>query len=693
MVYHIGIDIGGTFTDIILLNSETGESFRGKVLTTPHDPSVGAAQSLQESVDRLRLSYKELGNIIHGTTLVANALIERKGVRTGLITSAGFRDTLEIARENRYDLYDIFLEMPPPLVPRSRRKEVAERLDHTGRVLTPLDEAGAEQAVKELLEEEVQAIAVVFLHSFRNPAHELAMRGIITRLAPNVAVSLSVEVMPEIREYDRTSTTAANAYTQPIMERYIDRLIDTLRGLGFAGRLYVMLSSGGITTPETASRYPVRVLESGPAAGAIAAAYYARQLALPNVISFDMGGTTAKTCLVKEGKPHTTSDFEVAKVYRFKKGSGLPIKLPVIEMIEIGAGGGSIAHIDKMGLLKVGPESSGSDPGPACYGLGGTLPTVTDADLVLGYLDPNFFLGGEMKLDLEGARAAIERHVAQPLGLDLVRAAWGIHQIVNENMANASRIHAVEQGEDPKAYAMMAFGGAGPVHAYGVTRKLGMRQLICPLGAGVLSAFGFLVAPISFDLVRTHMGRIEDLDLEAINALYEEMERQGTELLLQAGVPRREVRCLRTCDMRYRGQGFEVPVPIPAGVLRQVSRADIRRNFDATYEKLYHRLNPDADVEGVSWRVLVTGPDPRIARPVAEEAVGDAAQAIKGERLVFFEENGGHAPCRVYDRYKLGPGLSFRGPAVVEERESTVVIGPGAAARVDENLNLILDLP
>ncbi|MDP6561063.1 MAG: hydantoinase/oxoprolinase family protein, partial [Candidatus Binatia bacterium] len=473
------------------------------------DPSIGAMEALQSLVADQDIEPRQIQNLIHGTTLVANALIERKGSKTALVTTKGFKDVLEIRRERRFDMYDIFIDMPPPLVPRSLRKEVNERMGENGGVLVPFDRAEAEAVVRSLKDEHIEAIAVCFLHSFRNGTHEKSMRSVIESLAPDLYISLSVEVMPEIREYERMSTTVANAYAQPLMKRYLDEFDGKLQRAGFEGNFFVMLSNGGITTRDVAARFPIRVVESGPAAGAIVAAHYGRVMGEEKVVSFDMGGTTAKIALIEGGTPWVATDFEVARVYRFKKGSGLPVKLPVIEMVEIGAGGGSITKIDEIGLLKVGPESAGADPGPACYDLGGDKPTVTDADLVLGYLNADYFLGGEMPLNREKAYRAIKTKIGDPLGISVEKAAWGIHQVVDENMANAAKVHIVEKGEDPKAYSLIAFGGAGPVHAYWVAEKLRAGKIICPPSAGVASAGGFLLVPISFNYVRTLITRLD----------------------------------------------------------------------------------------------------------------------------------------------------------------------------------------
>jgi N-methylhydantoinase A/oxoprolinase/acetone carboxylase beta subunit len=690
-MYKAGNDIGGTFTDTILWNEETGELTLGKVLTTPQDPSQGALAGVREVAESLGASPAEVSTLIHGTTLVSNTLIERKGAKTALITTRGFRDILEMRTEKRYELYDIFFQMPEPLVPRPLRREVTERLQEDGSVLVPLDEQEAQKLAQELIQEGVEAVAICFLHSFRNAAHERRMGEIVQRVAPHMHVSLSVEVNPEIREYLRTSTTVANAYVQPLTSRYLSRLEGGLEELGFRGRMYVMLSNGGIGTSETARRFPVRLAESGPAAGAIASAFYGELLGFPRLVSFDMGGTTAKICFIEDGRPSTTRDFEVARVHRFKRGSGLPLKLPVIDMIEIGAGGGSIARVDRLGLLKVGPESAGASPGPACYGLGGAEPTVTDADLLLGYLDPGYFLGGRMPLHRARAEKALQERVAGPLGRALAEAAWGINQVVNENMANAARVYAAEKGKDTKNYTLVAFGGAGPVHAYFVAQKLGMGRILVPLGAGVTSALGFLAAPLAFDLVRTYMTPLDGLDPARVGAMLGEMEEEGRRLLEGSGVRPEEITLRRYCEMRYVGQGHEIAVPLPEGALSQEHLGAIREAFDREYQRLYHRLNPGYRVECLNWRVVASGPRPRL-RPRRYAASGreSLSQALKGSRPAHFPEFGDYRECPVYDRYRLFPGARLEGPAIVEERESTAIIGPGGWGEVDEYLNLLI---
>jgi N-methylhydantoinase A len=691
--YRAGVDIGGTFTDLLLLDEHTGETIIGKILTTPGDPSVAVIQGLQALLQERQLPPASVSATIHGTTLITNAIIERKGAKTGLITTQGFRDALEIGREKRYDIYDIFLENPEPLVPRAFRREVAERLDETGRVIVPLNRMEVLDVVQELLQDGVEALAVVLLHSFRNPSHERIIREVVEAEFPSLTLSLSSDVMPEIREFERTSTTAANVYVKPIARRYLNKLREEVQQLGFRGDLYIMLSNGGITTCETASEYPIRLIESGPAAGALAASFYSQLKGLEQVISFDMGGTTAKICVIDEGQPMVTTEFEVARVYRFKKGSGLPVKVPVIEMIEIGAGGGSIARIDQLGLLKVGPDSAGADPGPACYGLGGSEPTVTDADLVLGYLDPEYFLGGKMRLDRARAEEAIRKHVVEPLGVDLMRAAWGIHEVVNENMANAARIHLVERGRDQRRYSLIAFGGAGPVHAYRVAEKLKLRQIVCPSAAGVTSAFGFLVAPMAFDFVQTYLSTLRDLDFAHLNTIFAEMEARGRTLLRQAGVPEEAMTVTRSADMRYLHQGFEINIPVPDGQLRAADIPLLQANFDQEYARMYKRLNANVDVEALNWRVIVSGPRPTIQLAPAAGLQVPVVATRKGERPAYFPETSGYLDCPVYDRYQLAAGMVLRGPAIIEERESTVVVGPGARVEVDTYQNVVIWLP
>ena len=692
---RIGVDIGGTFTDLVWVDDVTGAVQVGKLLTTPKDPSQAVEQGVVTVLNDAGSLAADVRSLIHGTTLATNALIERKGARTGLLTTAGFRDAVEIGREGRYDMYDLFIDQPSPLVPRHLRLEVSERMLADGRVLTPLDPASARAAIERLRGAGVEALAICLLHAYRNPAHERALRDICAELLPGVPVSCSSDVVPEIREYERTSTTCANVYVMPLMARYLDDLERKLHDLGIPGNFYIMLSAGGVATPDTAKRVPIRLVESGPAAGALAAARMARELGEPKLLSFDMGGTTAKACVIDGGEPLLAREFEVARADRFKKGSGLPIRVPCIELIEIGAGGGSLARVDRMGLLKVGPDSAGADPGPACYAQGGKVPTVTDADLLLGYLDPGFFLGGRMRLDVDAARQAVEDTVGRTMGLAVTEAAWGIHRVVNENMAAAARVHGIERGKDLRAYPLFAFGGAGPVHAWHVGRILKVPRVLVPFGAGAMSAYGLLAAPLAFDFVRTASQRLDTADWSQINRLYEEMEAEGRAILQNAAVADRDVRIRRTAEMHYTGQGHEVEVELPPGRLSAASLGVIVERYEAAYRALYSRVPLGVPIEALNFRVVVSGPVPDISvsgsRPDAVPAAA-TTPAPKGRRQAYFPEAGGYVDTPVYDRYALNPGAAFAGPAIVEERESTTVIGPDARVRVDGHLTLILEL-
>ena len=687
-MYRVGIDIGGTFTDLLLV-TEDGSVVIGKTLTTPGDPSLAVENALRPVLENGTVGSGEHGTLLHGTTLVTNALIERKGAPTALLTTAGFRDAVEIGREHRYELYDLNLELPKPLVPRHLRFDVPERTAADGSVLRPLDEAFVRRLVEELRDKGIRAIAVCYLNSFRNPAHERRTAEIITQVAPMIRVSLSSEVVAEIREFQRTSTTLANVYVQERVSDYLAQLQNRLDRIGFVGSFFVMLSSGGIATRETAARFPVRLLESGPAAGALAAAEAGILSGHRDLLSFDMGGTTAKLCVIEDGQPLKTHDFEVDRVYRFRKGSGLPMRIPVIDMIEIGAGGGSIARVDSLGLLKVGPDSSGADPGPVCYAQGGAEPTVTDADLILGYLDPNYFLGGKMQLDMSRARQALAR-LAEPLGMTVEQAAWGVHQIVNENMANAARAHLGERGKDPRRMPMYAFGGAGPVHGYRVAEILRLPALISPFGAGVGSTFGLLAAPLAFDFVRSAYSRLDQQDWRLANGLLDEMAEEGRKILEGSGLPAREISYQRTADMRYVGQGHEVSVRLPSGALIERHATEITAEFEETYRELYGRKGPDVPLEIINWRVVASGPRPEMSFKLSSDTSA-RSDPRKGSRRAYFPECGGFVDTAVYDRYALKPGMEFNGPAIVEERESTLIVGGRGRARIDQRLNVILE--
>jgi 5-oxoprolinase (ATP-hydrolysing)/N-methylhydantoinase A len=682
--YRIGLDIGGTFTDFILVDGATGVVRLHKCLTTPRDPSLGALSGVTELTADAGLDLADIADLVHGTTLVTNAIIERCGAKVGLLTTKGFRDIVEMGIEQRYDIYDLFLEFPEPLAPRALRREINERITRDGGVLRPLDLDQVRREVEALARAGVEAIAVSFLHSYRNPAHEQAVAELAAREFPEIAVSLSAEVVPELREYERTTTTIANAFVRPLMERYIAQFERELRRRGFVGRFYLMQSAGGLASPEMARRFPIRLLESGPAGGGLAAALFGRSVGRDNVVSFDMGGTTAKACLVQDGRVDVAPMMEAARVHRFKRGSGLPIKAPVIDMIEIGAGGGSIAMIDEVGLLKVGPHSAGADPGPACYGKGGSEPTVTDANLVLGYLDPGFFLGGRMALDEAAAVRALDR-VAQPLGLSTVEAASGIYSIVCESMAAAARVHLVEKGRDPRRYAMVGFGGAGPAHAARVARILGVTEVIVPPASGAASALGFLAAPVSFEFARSAPALIEaGTDFTAINRLLADVEADGRRLLAEAGITD-GITVTRQAEMRLLGQMHEIAVDLPDGALGHANLGDLKRRFAEAYTRRYTRLYAGAVIEALSWRVLVSGPSPRLS-VVSEPAGSNRASALKGRRQAYFAA--GFRDTPVYDRYALRPGDQLDGPAIVEEREATTVIPPGDRLVVDHAFNL-----
>jgi N-methylhydantoinase A len=685
---RLGIDVGGTFTDFVLLDDEESSFLVGKQLTTPDDPREAIVEGATALLERAGTGFAAVEQAVHGTTLVTNTIIERKGAKTGLITTRGWRDVLEIGRDIRYDLYDLLIERPAPLVPRSLRKVVTERMDSTGTVVLDLDEAEVREAAAELAREGVAAVAVCFLHSYRNSANERAVGEILEREFEAFHVTLSSDVAPEIREYERTSTTVANAYVQPMMKRYLSSLESNLRELGLEGKLYIMLSSGGITTVPQAEEHPIRMIESGPAAGAIAATYYGSLVGDPNIVSFDMGGTTAKMCLITDGQPSHSSRFEAARIRRFAKGSGLLLSVPVIELLEIGAGGGSIAHVDGMGLLKVGPESAGAVPGPASYGGGGTQPTVTDADLVLGYLNDDYFLGGTMRLDRSAAEAAIER-LAGEAGLSAVKAATGIFDVVNENMASATRIYAAEQGCDLRSYSLLAFGGAGPVHAYAIARLLRIGKVICPFAAGTTSALGFLLAPMSFDFVKSYVARLDAIDWTHLNDLLGEMEDAGRLMLREAGVSPDEMRFIRSADMRYVGQGYEIPVPVPAGELDGRRLEEIVDGFYASYRQRYSRYRTDVPVEALTWRVVASGSAPELDLRAGPSEDGTS---LKGERKAYFAELGDFVVCPVHDRYALRPGERLAGPVILEERESTIIVGPSATLEVDDYRNLVMTL-
>jgi N-methylhydantoinase A/oxoprolinase/acetone carboxylase beta subunit len=689
--YRLGCDIGGTFTDFVLLNDRTGELKIYKCLTTPKDPSDAVEFGIREMEKVTPGFVKNMDEVIHGTTLVINSIIERKGARTGLITTKGFRDVLEIGRGLRYAPYDIFAEFPKPLVPRHLRFEVDERVRSDGTILKPLDPEEARQVIRRLLQLNVESIAVCLINSFENPTHELMLKKMIEEEAPEVSVSISYHVLPQIKEYERTSTTVTNAYVKPLTGRYLSRLAQRLQSIGFDGKLFIMLSSGGVTSVETAAEFPVRIIESGPTAAVIAGQYYGKLFNLSEMFCFDMGGTTAKSCLIQKGVAGVVPTFEVGRVQRFMKGSGLTIQVPVVDLMEIGAGGGSIAKISRMGTLQVGPESSGADPGPICYGKGGTEPCVTDADLLLGYLDENYFLGGEMKLDKEAARKGVEEKVAKPLNVPFIQAVWGIHDLINETMAAAAKTHIAEKGGNPKIVTIVAFGGAGPVHAYGLAKKLGAPRILVPPNAGVGSALGFFTAPRAFDLLRSHKVSLSEADFSEIEKIFKQLEAEAFAILKKGG-QEKEIQFERSLDMRFVGQGSETHVPLTERDFTHLKRTEIRQLFDEVYQKLYGRTYPDSEVEFINFKVRASLPERLIQFPKLEGRGKSLTQAIKGKRMAYSPIAKDFIPYTVYNRYLLPPKATFPGPAIIEERESTLVVGEEATVTVDDYGFLWVDL-
>ncbi len=696
MAYRIGVDIGGTFTDFALFDEEGAEMVIHKRLTTPADPSEAVLAGMPALLTQAGVAIEAVEAISHGTTLVTNAVIERKGALTGMLVTEGFRDILDMGLEQRYDLFDLRLRFPEPLVPRALRREVAERVGYDGTVTLDLDLEGAVEAAAALIEGHgIEALAVCFLHSYANPGNEARAVEAIGTAFPDLYVSASADVFPHMREFERWTTTTINAYTQPMFDRYLGRIEDGLATLGFAGRLYITTSSGGSLAPDAARRFPVRALESGPAAGALMSAYHGRVLEEPHILSFDMGGTTAKGALIHDHAPLRKYEMEVARVHEFKRGSGLPVKIPTIDMIEIGAGGGSIADVDPRGLIRVGPRSAGADPGPACYGLGGEAATLTDANLVLGYLDAAFFLGGEMRLDVAAAEAAISRAVAEPLGLDLARAAWGIHEIANEDVARAFRIHASERGFDYRNCSMVAYGGSGPVHALAIAAKLKIPRAVFPIGAGVMSALGLLVSPLSFEMARSRRVFLDRLDAAGFEAIFAPVAEEASGFLTRAGIAEDDIALSRKLDMRYQGQGYEIEVPLPDSEEGARLFADIEAHFERQYAKVFSASKLDEALEIVNWKVEATGPEGSLREGYSLKSAGagqPGGDARKGTRRAYVSESEGYVDCPVHDRYALRPGDGIVGPALIEERESTCVIGAGDTATVDDHSNLIVEL-
>lgn len=681
---RIGADIGGTFTDVVL--ETPSRRFSIKVLTTYDAPERGLLDGVAALLAQAGLAPADVGLIVHGTTLATNAILERRGARTALLTTAGFRDVLELGTESRFDQYDITMDAPAPLIPRPLRRGVPERIAAGGDVLLALDEDAVRAVARDFLAAGVESVAIAFLHSYANPAHERRAAEILAEEMPAATLSLSCEVSPEMREYERFSTTAANAYVQPIVASYLGRLDARLRAGGFDCALFLMLSSGGLTTVQTAARFPVRLVESGPAGGAIFAASIAAERGIERMLALDVGGTTAKICFVDQGKPKTSQVFEVDRAHRFRKGSGLPLRIPVIEMVEIGAGGGSIARLDGTGRLTVGPQSASSEPGPACYGRGGDNPTVTDADLVLGRIDPTAFAGGKLRLDEAAAAAAMDQVRAWEAGPQVL--ALGISEIVDEAMASAVRVHAMEQGATVEDRSLVAFGGAAPLHAARIAEKLGIAEVVIPRSAGVGSAVGFLRAPVAYELSRSLHQRIAALDLEAVNTMLAEMGAQAREVVSASGGDPAALVEQRVAYARYCGQGYEIAIDVPTRLLAEADRAGLLAAFEAAYRAQYGGVVVDLPVEILTWRLTVAAPAPQ---PLAAPGLAPA-RVLRPEnwRKVMDPASGAVHDFALVRRAELSPGDHVAGPALIVEEETTTVVSPAFGATVDANHYLVL---
>jgi len=692
--WRVGIDIGGTFTDAALVDEGTGRVRVVKVLTTPEDPAKGFMGALERGLAECGAEGRDVAAVVHATTVATNAIIEGKTARVGMLVTRGFRDILEIGRQIRSRLYDVHLQKPAPLVPRRWSLEVGERLDAEGAVLEPLDIGEVRAAVRRLREEEVEAVVICFLHSYLNPTHERAAAAVVREEMPGTWLSVSSDVCPEFREYLRGSTAAVNAAVMPIVSRYVDALESRLAALGATAPFYVMQSNGGVMTAASAKERPVYMVESGPAAGVIAAGAVAAPYRYPNVLSFDMGGTTAKVGLIQDGRLRLSTEMEVGAQAVTPlgegRGGGYPVRTPVIDLVEVGAGGGSEAWIDAGGALRVGPRSAGARPGPACYGLGGATPTITDANLVLGRLDPAFFLGGEMTLDADAARRAIALRVAAPLGLDPLAAASGIVEIANAHMIGAMRLVSVQRGYDPRDFVLVAFGGAGPLHANALARELGIPTVLVPPSPGIASAVGLLVTDIRHEFVATRRLRLDGLAPAALEALFAEFVREGEARLTRDGVPAAERRMLRSVDLRYHGQSFELPVPVPPGPLSSADLARLREQFDAMHERAYGYAAAEDPVELVNVRLAAVGVTPKPRRAALPEGGPSAAPALKGRRDIWFAEAEGFRPTGVFARGKLLRGNVIDGPAIIEEPDASTLVHPGWTASVDEHANLVL---
>lgn len=685
---RIAVDVGGTFTDFTIQDELSGELLIAKHLTTPEDPSIGAMKEIDRLANEKNLDLKKVSQVIHGTTFPSNLIIERKGRNTFLITTKGFKDVLEIARIKRYDLYDLFIDKPVPLVPRRSIREVTERLAYDGSILIPLNENEARRVIDELVSLGAESIAICLLHSYANPVHERMLKKIIEERYRGICVSLSSEISANYKEYERTSTTVANAYLMKGVAHYIKNLKEQFEKRGFDKNIYIMQSNGGIAASSTMEKLPVHMVESGPAAGAQLSASFGKTLHVENLLSFEMGGTTAKICPIVKGEPKITDEFEIEKI-KLRSGSGLPINIPAIDMIEIGAGGGSIARVN-MGLLMVGPDSAGAMPGPMCYGIGGQEPTVTDANLVLGYLNPNFFAGGEMKLDPEASAAGIRDKIARPLGYSVEQAAWGIYEIVTANMARATRVMTIERGYDPRDFVLIAFGGAGPMHASRVAKTVGIKKLIIPVFAGVASALGMLITDPKFHFSRTYISKLDGIAMTKAKEIYRELQAAGLENLNRCGAVG-TFKYFKSCDMRYFGQGHEINVPVLEEDLSENGATMLKVRFNQEYRRNYGYVDEDAEIEVVTFKLTAV-----CLRPKFELKTGKKGSRhpdpMKGEREIYIPEEKKFRSSPVYDREKLYQGFKVRGPAIVEERTSSTVVFLGDNLEVDGLGNLLITL-
>ena len=683
----LAADIGGTFTDIVL--EDGPRRWSGKVLTTTHAPELGVIEGIRLVLEQSGRAARDVGVFIHGTTLATNALIERKGARTAFITTEGFRDIIEQGYEKRFDHYDLMIDRPVPLVPRTLRYEVGERLAANGDVLLPLDESKLSLMAVQMMAENIKAVAIGFLHAYAHDDHEKRVRDILSRHLPEeVTICISSEVAPEIREYERFSTTVANAYVRPLMAGYLHRLGDELRDMQLQCPFFLMMSGGGLTTLATATRFPIRLVESGPAGGAILASQISAECALPDVLSFDMGGTTAKICLLKNGEPERARKFEIARAYRDMKGSGIPVRIPVIEMMEIGAGGGSIARVDKLDRIIIGPDSAGSTPGPVCYGRGGTEPAVTDANLALGKIDPAYFAGGKISLDEQGAKAALQKNIGEPLGLKDFWPAAGVAEIVEENMANAARVHAIELGRDIAACTMIAFGGGAPLHACRLAEKTGVSKIIVPKGAGVGSAIGFLRAPVAYEITRSSVVSLESFEADRVNALLAQMTKDAR-AVVEPAARGKKLGTQIIADCRYVGQGHEIRVVVPVKKLAAKDGAALKVAFETTYEQVYGLRIPNQEAEAITWSVTVSSSPPKPRR--AAKVTAKPAPKPRSKRAIYDPVIGKMAAVPVYWRFDMKPGSRVKGPCIIAEDETSTIVGANFAATINSLGYIVMD--